>query len=52
MAWQVERGDGINGIYNAEYEDAADEEALYEVLNRKGYQIDLFVERWKADYPL
>jgi len=29
LAWDIERGDGINGIYNAEYEDAADEAALY-----------------------
>jgi hypothetical protein len=52
LAWDIERGDGINGIYNAEYEDAADEAALYEILERKGYAIDLFVEEWKANYPL
>jgi hypothetical protein len=50
-AWDMERGDGINGIYNVEYEDATDEDALYEILNRKGYRIDLFVESWNADYP-
>jgi hypothetical protein len=50
-AWDMERGDGITGIFNAEYEDATDEDALYEILNRKGYRIDLFVESWNADYP-
>ncbi len=51
LAWQVEYGDGISGIFNAEYEDAADEAALYEILERKGYAIDLFVEEWKANVP-
>jgi hypothetical protein len=52
LASQVERGDGITGMFNAEYEDATDEETLYKILNRKNYRIDLFVEEWNASLPI